>query len=493
MVFAVLVFYVALSPATRPAGGGYSQPASSGAGGAEAALAALASAQAEVAGLKAALATASSAKAGTPCPAQKTCPTCPAASSAVGASAAAVATTGGACVQRGANVCIGKSQCKPPKALLDRSYAFREHYPIPAFRLVLERAKGTCDLQKIGHPEFCRALANGNFFEPEFHVREVFTSFLAGCGLKDCYSIDLGSNTGYTAAYMAAMGSKVVAVEPQPFLAEALTESAKVNCWDVEVKNGFITHDDAKKGTSINVGSTVNGWRPVCWDVNPSVCLRRTGVNTLPLVGISDLVRGKKVDMVKVDIDSIDLCIMGKMLEMIKAKETEIENIVVEANGPRFHKGTSCPDVVDLMFAYQRAGYHIYRLNCHMDVRFFDSYGYDVYSGMKPIDWSGISPLLQEVYSQRLMRYAVKIKDEPDRSKWTAGIDWTWSYDAPQYMLTKQKLEEPIWEHPVIHELRKADANARKYVAPKDGIGPIHLDAHGTNYIKPEKLKVRGV
>ena len=83
---------------------------------------------------------------------------------------------------------------------------------MPPAKIVLETVSRQCDL--FGGPQVCLDFSNGLHFEPEYHVREAVLSFLSNCLHRDdCLSIDIGANIGQFSIMMAALGSRVIAVE----------------------------------------------------------------------------------------------------------------------------------------------------------------------------------------------------------------------------------------------------------------------------------------
>ena len=116
--------------------------------------------------------------------------------------------------------------------LQERSYALPPRWPVGSMQLVMEQRPGQCDLYPS--PAVCCNIT-GPLADVyiERHVREVLISFLAGCQKsgRRCRTVDLGANNGWFTGLMLALGAHVISVEPQSDLAEAIADSAQVNCW----------------------------------------------------------------------------------------------------------------------------------------------------------------------------------------------------------------------------------------------------------------------
>ena len=138
--------------------------------------------------------------------------------------------------------------CAQNQGLRARSYRMPSRFPFPSIRLVMEAEPGTCNLYRDS--EFCSRFSSGRDFEPEYHVKEAVASFLTGCHLRACPTIDLGANNGWVSSYMLSLGAPVLSVEPQADFAAALRDSAALNCWAGRsaVFNGFATHKPRAQG-----------------------------------------------------------------------------------------------------------------------------------------------------------------------------------------------------------------------------------------------------
>jgi hypothetical protein len=191
--------------------------------------------------------------------------------------------------------------CKPPPQYASLSYASPVIFPFPPWRIVLERRPGTCDL--YGSPRVCRDFANGQHFEPEWHVREAIASLLLMCQSRPCNTLDIGMSTGYFTAAMASLGASVVAIERSRDMIDAFEKTKIVNCWAddrVRLVWGAIGIDVEPGATFADRGRDLgrplsNGWG------------ERSRVHrSVPMVEFGSLVAGKELALIKMDIDSIE-------------------------------------------------------------------------------------------------------------------------------------------------------------------------------------------
>ena len=200
--------------------------------------------------------------------------------------------------------------CTPPSADLLTTYGAPRYFPFPPFRVVLETKPGSCDLGapafEGGHPttlevrrKHCASFERGGEMMPEPFVVQVIASFLAHCpwASRSCYALDLGGNLGLHTAYMAALGAEVDVVEPAIDLAATIRSTVRANCWTgrVRVHNNGITALPAEDGTTIMFKG---GWR-----LDDRAAKRRRR-HQMKLVSVQRFLRGKTVDLLKIDIDN---------------------------------------------------------------------------------------------------------------------------------------------------------------------------------------------
>ena len=304
-----------------------------------------------------------------------------------------------------------------------------QFFPFPPWRIVLEEEAGTCDM--FGGGNTCIDFSEGRLFEPEYHVREVVASFLYDCCHRECYSIDIGSNIGYFAGAMAALGSSVVAIERQTDLLDSFAGTACINGWSnrVTALNAWIGID-AKPGEvrEVNVNSDLG--RPI----SAGAALTRRQEKILPVLNIKDFVVGKSVDLIKIDIDSIEGLLLIELERLIALNQTSITAMAVELNShPEYHY-----QVIQCLYRLQqKLGYHIYVLNMHLHMffgkqRFFNESGKDITDLPSHV----FPDVLEEVFFQRMMTHLLYVRPEVDLNR------WSWVASGIQVVITKEFLQD---------------------------------------------------
>eukprot|EP00930_Biecheleria_cincta_P092679 TRINITY_DN8268_c0_g2_i3.p1 TRINITY_DN8268_c0_g2~~TRINITY_DN8268_c0_g2_i3.p1 ORF type:complete len:386 (-),score=41.51 TRINITY_DN8268_c0_g2_i3:26-1183(-) len=356
------------------------------------------------------------------------------------------------------------------KDLLSRSYLLPSRFPFPPIRLVMEWIPGTCDFYTSN---FCSALEEDRHFEPDYTVREAIASFLDGCHWRVCRTLDLGANNGWMSAYMLSMGAHVLAVEPQPDLVEGLKATIALNCWERrgKVLRGFV---DAHPGSQGQRPVSKFHWReggqlqdnafPIV-DVMP---LDKVIEAAASMATPEDLSPGAdlEIELVKMDADAPEGDWLRRIDQLLSrstgpsngTRRIHIETIIAECH--------SC-SALTLYRLQQRHGYHIYLLDMHIDRRFLDARGTDVYQKSQPD--SSLPGHLTELYAIRFMRHIYYVQPNLTLDQWRAGIldgenDW-------HYVLTKKKLLEPRREHHAAIISPSPARRASGYKPPMDGIG----------------------
>lgn len=330
--------------------------------------------------------------------------------------------------------------------LADRSlepltYLTPAYYPYPRVRLVMETQPGTCNLfwGQATRPNPCDEFSNGSIYEPDPHVREAIATALNHCRWKPCHSVDLGANIGYMTAFMAALGSTVISVEPQLDLAEALKKTVLVNGWQgrVDVYAGLATM--ANRAGTAHVGGAFRFYRgpglvETAWQA--------------PFINVREKVLASghhTIDLVKIDTDTIDGELIDGFIQMVQQGLIEVISIITE-----FLNGTE-----KMLYTLQRMGYKIYRLNVHMLLRHFNSTGHDILNDFKPVK---LPIATEERYFVGNLKYALKLKNVSDEREL---VEATQNPICPgactQFLITKLDLEEPSYIHPMdLQALQKA-------------------------------------
>ena len=155
---------------------------------------------------------------------------------------------------------------------VERAYMVPARWPLDAWHLIMETQPSTCDLYRVS--SFCCQFGSETFSEPERHVWDAISSFLAHCPRRNererCTAVDLGANNGWFTAIMLQHGSRVTAVEPSPNFANAVRETGEVNCWAdrLTVHNArACIAEDTKCFAPVPSSCDGPGWR---WGSGPS-------------------------------------------------------------------------------------------------------------------------------------------------------------------------------------------------------------------------------
>ena len=308
-------------------------------------------------------------------------------------------------------------------------------WPAKPFELACPKGtdKSVCD--SFGNKASVRARC----FEPEPQTQEVLSSFLTNC--PECLYIDVGCNIGYFAAQAAILGAKVECYEPTPLYTDAIEMTRALNGISVDswaVHNVAIVPDE--NTTSLTFSSA---YRPCgvydgrkrgkSWDVEAR--------------SIRKVLAGKHVQLLKLDIDSVEGAIFHTVVDMIKENQTFVQNILIEIgdldepiewaciknkqppidpyadrttrSDDRFIKflsklskkpcgiPSSHPrggDVEDFWKMQNRYSYDVYRVNIHVAREIFDWTGTNINGNMAP-QREG----LQSMYNIRNMKKLEKI------------------------------------------------------------------------------------
>ncbi|CAG9461017.1 unnamed protein product [Pedinophyceae sp. YPF-701] len=318
----------------------------------------------------------------------------------------------------------------------------------------METKPGTCDKYSSTGRGVCERMAHGRDFEPEWHVREALASLLLQCQdpERHCRALDIGANIGYMSAFMASLSTEVVALEMQSDLANLLQETARMNCWQdrFTVLNGLVALDPAMDGQMQEVDSKW-GWRPYGG--------HRPDSWHVPFILLDNIVDGKSWDLIKMDIDSFEGAILVRLEEMLSAGRIEVRSILVELN-PMQAEDAAAADRA-LYRLQQVHGYDVYRLNMHLDQRFINQKGWDVYAHYQDV---GVDQRIwEEMFSVRLMRYLQRARQLPDPADWSkvSGVTVPGTDLPPQLLLTKDNLLETTrLEHPSV---KRYPPNAKPY------------------------------
>lgn len=179
-------------------------------------------------------------------------------------------------------------------------------------------------LSELGH-------ARTGCFEPERETAEVITAMLLGKRSQLLY-VDIGCNIGAFAAQAARLGAAVDCFEPSPRYVDGIRETRRLSShgrlpsWNVT--QAFVMADDHPQPATL----TGKGGYTPC-GVGSQYKDTSFVSHTIPM---RPILLHRHIDLLKIDIDSIEGKLLSVATQMIKARLTSIRSILIEA-GP--HQG----------------------------------------------------------------------------------------------------------------------------------------------------------
>eukprot|EP00966_Prymnesium_polylepis_P132750 3068800-Prymnesium_polylepis.1 len=281
---------------------------------------------------------------------------------------------------------------------------------------------------------------------------------------------------------MLSLGAAVVAVEPAQDLANAVAESALLNCWSdrLTVLNAFAgippVHDTPKPVR----GGYRAGGVPATLRLPPATVvplsdilisrelhrraeLYKPGVSTGRPRGVSGppLRRGASIyELVKVDVDGDEGSWLEHIVQLMDKGRLYIRTLVIECH--------RC-GAIALKHLQQALGYTVYQLDMHVDRRFIDARGFDVYENRR-VKADPLPRFVEELYSIRLMRHLYRFRRNMTLYQWSLAHSFRRSF-CNQYVFTHTELLEPRREHPSVRRKPPWIRKVSGWVAPADGIG----------------------
>lgn len=287
----------------------------------------------------------------------------------------------------------------------------------------------------------CASFGTLKCFEPEPDTQQVLNSFLTNC--PGCLYVDIGCNVGYFAAHAAQLGAVVDCYEPTPSFTEAAKFTRELNnaqkTWQIHTMAVLPDGDNRSNITfkrAYTACNTALGMAQKEWQV--------------PTISIRQILAGKRVELLKIDIDSVEGAMLHTVAMMIANKETQIETIIVELgdnNGPTawdcrpgckpssdHPRGGAVQDLWDLQ---KQHGYDLYRVNVHTGREIFDWRGYDMNPRKVPQALG-----LQSLYSIRNMRKLEKILPSVPLKNYKTFVRW-----GTSFLITRVALSEVTLHH----------------------------------------------
>lgn len=291
----------------------------------------------------------------------------------------------------------------------------------------------------------CAKFGTTDCFEPERDTQEVLNSFLTNC--PGCLYVDIGCNIGYFAAHAAQLGATVDCYEPTPSYVETMKLTRELNNakeqW--QIHNLAVVPDDSDVEENKNI--TFKKAYQACGSKLTEVEPWQTST-----ISMRQILAGRKVELLKIDIDSIEGALFHTMTKMIKSNETQIETIIVEVgdnNGPSAWlcgRNQNCNDssahprggdIQDFWELQQQHGYNIYRVNIHTGREIFDWKGTNMNQHMVP-QVDGLLPM----FSIRNMRKLEKILPSTPLSQYRKIFRW-----GTSFLVTRLQLAETASHH----------------------------------------------
>lgn len=330
-------------------------------------------------------------------------------------------------------------RCKACKGHAALAYPLPEYYPLAPLPLVMESRPMECDLCWAApdqHPNPCELLSDRKTWNPDPHVRESLATALGPCAAAagTCSMLDLGANLGAFSLWGWGLGANVVYVEPQVDLVRAFRRTVELNCagGDIEVHHAGVTHEPSLERTTIPL-LTPGGFRQCDSEEIEGSYVRATETDSrdVPLVLIDTYLLQRPVwDLVKIDIDYHDVDLLARCAALVEQGRVDIRSFVIEWNDGRGY--------APLVRRLHALNYTIYKLNVHDNRRVFNARGVDVASRFGPIN---LEWYFDEVYGQRHLRYAFKVKKGLDDGVYDNML----ADDIPEFFITRVPLEEPVF------------------------------------------------
>lgn len=317
--------------------------------------------------------------------------------------------------------------------------------------------------------------------EPERETAEVLSSLLVNCD-RGCLFVDVGCNLGYFAAQAAALGASVDCYEPTPYFAAATRTTRRLNGWDASSLLEFnVTEAAIVSEHEVSASPTRTSRHLTRTFARPSYLPCGVGTRdadlrqpwSVPAVPIRQLVAGRHVTLLKVDIDSNDGALLHDVVRLISRGAASCASILIEYGddampwaacehegnaaslricrgyvfGKQQHKarsnmtvGVASPrggDVRDLYTLQHELGYEIYRLNIHTNREILDWRGRNVNERRSPQQ-----PEFEQLRSVRAMRVLERLRRDVPIERLSKLVRMWQSL-----LITREPLAEVVTHH----------------------------------------------
>lgn len=256
-------------------------------------------------------------------------------------------------------------------------------FPLKSIPFVIETRSGLCMLgSHLTKGTICENSVRGNSsWTPDPHVRDIISTVLFTCGLRsvsdDCFAIDVGSNVGAHTMVMLLLGARVVAIEPQTdfCVASRLSAAAAGYANRSHIVCGGLAPSRSTPRTD-KLGLDTNNWR-----YEGKISDMPYRLEPVALVSLERLVSHHlKVDMLKIDTDSIDCLVLQQAMDMMESRGVQIKAMLLES------WDNSCTNknlIGHQILKLSRLGYNIYRTLVYE--RSWDEHHRDYENDFRPV------------------------------------------------------------------------------------------------------------
>ena len=355
------------------------------------------------------------------------------------------------------------------------SVLMRPPWPAAPYQLACPAATPQDVCSRLSDPSLG---AKADFcFDPEGETEEVLSSLLLRCGQRPCVYVDIGCNLGYFAAHAAALGAWVDCYEPTPFYVEAIRRTIALNRFqnrfnvtqaavvvNVPAPAGQGAGRAAGKGALFERHSR-NFLHMPCGIGREDADLARSWKSQHHEIGPT--LRGRTVDLLKIDIDSIEGELLHEVVRLIEAGEVHVRSMLIElgSGATRFEackvaankEKPLCTepaterdptprggDVRDLHRLVHELGYSVWRVNIHVNREIFGGHGANLNAGMSPQHESW-----EPFFSVRAMRKIERLRRSTPLSEYDNLLRW-----GQSLLITRETLmDERRTEHNNHHTL----------------------------------------
>ena len=359
------------------------------------------------------------------------------------------------------SACVATKSCAivlpPPQTMVI------PRWPGSPFKLACpERtSQETCD--RLG--SFARC------FEPEPETEEVVNALLTYCA--DCLYVDVGCNVGYFTMQAAMHGALVECFEPTPYYTAAIERSARLNDVHTRVRVhnvGMVPTEKYRSKFVVNGKLSMTRTYHACGvglnDHQHLINYKKHTIWSVPIKPIREVLLGRRVTLLKMDIDSLEGLLLQTVADMVERNETTVDSILVEIGDSHTSTLEGCTGIQcnnatrirgsDLSLVWRlihTLNYDAYRVNTHVNKEIFTWTGANINAKMNPTN-----PFVVPMLNLRGIRKLELLPRTTPLSEY--GMLFRWGVS---YLFTRVPLAEPAKHHSTdmkVAELKGFDLNA---------------------------------